>query len=116
MTERPPAVDVPARDALVAVAEVARRVSRHLCFPGDGPHDYDRVVEANRRVWRHYRDSKDLPEARNHAVPPGELAPEDISYYDNPHQRIVQLHQSFAETTTGFSYCSTWERGDARFR
>lgn len=116
MTARPPAVDVPARNELVAIAEGARQVSRHLWFPGDEPNDYDRVVEANRRVWRHYRDSKDLAEARNRAVPPEELAPEDVGYYDNPHQRLVQLHQGFAEMTTGFTYRSPWERGDARFR
>jgi hypothetical protein len=116
MTEHPPAVDVPARDELMAVAGSSRQVSRHLWFPGDEPHGYDRVVEANRRVWRHYRESKDLSAARNRAVPPEELAPEEVSYYNNPHQRIVQLHQSFAEMTTGFAYRSPWERGDAPFR
>lgn len=116
MTDRPPAVDVAAREKLGAVADRARQVSRHLWFPGDGPHDYDRAVEANRRVWRDYRDSKDLSEAQKRAVPPEALAPEDVSYYDNPHQRIVQMHQSWAEATTGFTYRSPWERSDARFR
>jgi hypothetical protein len=116
MTLRPPAVAVPARDELVAIAEGARQVSRHLWFPGDEPLDYDRVVEANRRVWQHYRDVKDLPEARERAVRPEELEPDDVRYYDNPHQRIVQLHQSFTEMTTGFTYRSPWERGDARSR
>jgi len=48
--------------------------------------------------------------------PPGELAPEEVGYYDNPHQRIVKLHQRFAEMTTGFAYRSPWERGDEPFR
>lgn len=116
MTQRPPLIDVPDRRELIAVADVSRQLSRHLWFPGDTPHQYDRVVEANRRVWRNYRDAKDLTKARNHAVTPDALQPEDVGYYDNPHRRLVELHQTSQEMTTGFRFLSPWERHDARFR
>ena len=116
MTRRQPRVDVPAREQLKAVAGRSRQVSSYLWFPGDGPHEYDRVTEANRRVWRNYREHHDLTRARGEAVPPSQLPTEEVGYYDNPLERIVGLHASSTEMTTGFTYRSPWERRDAQLR
>lgn len=116
MARNGPEVEVPARRELEATAALSRQVSAHLWFPHDEPHKYDRVQEANRRFFRHFREYRELGAARSIASPPSELTPSEIGYYDNPLQRVVGLHSSSIEMTTGFSYQSPWERADAQFR
>ena len=39
-----------------------------------------------------------------------------VRYYRNPLGRLVKLHQSYQEMSTGLMYQSPFERSDARFR
>lgn len=112
MASRPPVVEVGDADEVSALADAAATHASHLWFPGGRPHEYDRVTEANRRAWRPLREQKPLE------VPPRpeDLTDDEVGYYENPLRRLIALHTSAQEMTTGLSYRSPWERQDARTR
>ena len=116
MAEHPPVVEVAQVDEAHTAARRSRRLSAHLWFPGDLPHAYDRFIAANRAVWRHYREHRSLPDARAATPSPSALAEEDVDYYANPLTRLIGMHQSQHEMTTGNVYRSPWERPDANMR
>jgi hypothetical protein len=88
----------------------ADSTAAHLWFPGDVPHDFDYVEEANSRGVRGGRLV-----ARDRRPTPGELRPSQVRYYRNPLRRLISMHQSFQELT-GFAYRSPWPREDAQYR
>ena len=92
--------------------QIADGLAAHLWFPGDPPHAFDFVAEANSRVGGR---GKLVPVGGRHPTP-GELKPRQVRYYRNPLRRIIEMHRSFTELTTGFSYVSPWPRADAQFR
>lgn len=108
MSDQKPTIEVSNRATLEELATRAEELSEHLWFPGSQPHEWDRIQEANRRSWRSYRKGNGLGH-----VHPNDLDPRDIGYYENPLVRLVGLHGSFSEMTTGHSYTSAWERKDA---
>jgi hypothetical protein len=90
----------------------ARKRAAHLWFPPDGrPHEFDRIEEAHRRFARGYGKDSSAK-----VVDPRSLTDRAIRYYRNPLRRLIRMHESSTEWTTGLTYHSPWERRDARFR
>jgi hypothetical protein len=75
----------------------------HLWFPGQPKQPFDEYEAANRLAW----------EKRSEM--PRTIEP-DALYYTNPLYRIVNLHRSTGELTTGLTYQSPWPRSDAAGR
>lgn len=116
MAGNPPEVGLRERGRLMALGRRARELGPVLWLPGDDPHSYDRQDVANRQSWITYRQTGELPRAPHDAVK-GPEAPDDVPlYYANPMERLVGMHQSFTEMTTGRTYRSPWERDDASRR
>ncbi|WP_285730004.1 hypothetical protein [Nocardiopsis sp. ATB16-24] len=111
MADNSPRVGISDRDSLEALCDQAWDMSSHLWFPGQPPHGYDRFVEANRRGFRERRSG-----TFDRAVNPASLSEDEISYYDNPLQRLIRMHSSASEYMTGLVYQSPWHRNDARGR
>lgn len=88
----------------------AERAAAHLWFPGDQPHLYDYVEEANSRG---IRSGRMVP--RDRRPTPNQLRASQVRYYRDPLRRLVKMHRSFNEVT-GFGYTSPWPRADAQFR
>ncbi|MFE2750535.1 hypothetical protein ACFXGA_00875 [Actinosynnema sp. NPDC059335] len=110
MTLQKPSVEIDGRDGIEQACSAAWELSNYLWFPGQSPHAHDRYEEANRRAWAAYRETKQLQ-------PPGDpvsLSTDEIRYYQNPLRRLIALHSSKQEMTTGLSYVSPWPRTDAR--
>lgn len=109
MAGREPRVGIRGQEGFDAIAAQAEAVSAHLWFPGDGPHDFDRVEEANHRGLV---DRKLIPVGSHDRLRPDQLADDDVRYYRNPLTRIREMHFSSHEMT-GFPYRSPWQRQDA---
>lgn len=107
----PPKHALANRSAINRLISKANRVSAHMWFPGQSPHDFDRIAEANNR---NVPGRRALPPLTEH-TPPERIRPGTIRYYRNPLERLVALHRSQHELT-GWPYISPWNRQDARFR
>jgi hypothetical protein len=107
---RPPKVQLADWSSVEARVRTADAVAEHLWFPGDRPHHFDYVEEANSRGLRR---GKLVPAQRRPT--PSQLKVSQIRYYRNPLRRLIHMHASFQELT-GFAYRSPWPRQDARFR
>jgi hypothetical protein len=110
MAEREPSVGIDEWESTEQLCNEAWRLSSHLWFPGQEPHDYDRFHEANRRAFRERRSGGGAIESL------AELPAEQIGYYVNPLDRLVKLHSSVVERITGLTYKSPWHRGGAQLR
>jgi hypothetical protein len=91
----------------VARIKTADAVAAHLWYPGDDPHPFDNVQEAN---YRGLRRGKFVPWADRPT--PAQLKINQIRYYRHPFRRLVQMH-STAQEMTGFPYATLWPRQDA---
>ncbi|WP_433076622.1 hypothetical protein ACQP1P_32375 [Dactylosporangium sp. CA-052675] len=112
-TQRHPAVDIAdwatTRDRCDRVWD---EIS-YLWYPGHRPHDYDRVHEANKQSFAGVRAGDGAgPRPRD----PHSISDDEVSYYSDPMKRLVKMHTSFQELTTGIGFQSPWPREDARFR
>jgi hypothetical protein len=87
----------------------AEAASAHFWFLGVSPHDYDVWTARNALAFRAFR------EERQQIVPP-EPAAAEVAYPRDPLKRLVAMHSSTLEYTTGLVYTSPWHREDARFR
>lgn len=84
------------------------RASRHLWFPGQPAHEYDRVQEANNRRLSEGRRFVPIEKRTS----PQLIRSGEIRYYRNPLKRLVRLHCT-ANELTGWPYVSPWPRPDA---
>jgi hypothetical protein len=107
MEDRPPPLQVAGRTEVESVVRSANVRAGHLWFPGGSPHNYDRVVEMNRRHWR-ARSNDNLE------VDVSDVEDSEIAYYRDPMDRLRRMHQSSREMTTGIAYQSPW-RNPASF-
>ncbi len=98
----------PSVQADLAAAEAA---ASHFWFLSGGPHELDRFHEANSRMARGLRAGRAVVR-----VDPASLRPEQVRYYRNPLVRIVELHQTIRELSTGLAYVSPFPRSDAWHR
>jgi hypothetical protein len=110
MAERPPTVKIDNGDKITQLCDRAWNLSSYFWYPGQRPHDHDRFQEANRRGFRQRRAGNPLVET------PQSLSDDDIGYYAQPLQRLIELHCSKQELMTGFAYQSPWPRQDAQWR
>ena len=108
---RPPRAKISDPDSLRTLVRHADLISRHMWFPGQPPHDFDRVQEANNRKVI----GRKLPASLATRTPPDQVRSGTIRYYRNPLRRLIRLHSS-ANELTGFSYTSPWHRRDAFLR
>ena len=88
----------------------AQLASSYFWFLSGEPEMFDRIdtVHTPAGNWK--------PKWGPPKVDPGAITPVRIRYYRNPLGRLVNLHQSYQEMSTGLVYRSPFERQDARFR
>ncbi|WP_433221060.1 hypothetical protein ACQP00_19500 [Dactylosporangium sp. CS-047395] len=85
----------------------------YLWYSGHRPHHYDRVHEANKQAFASARAGDG---ARPCPRDPHSIPDDEVSYYSDPMERLVKMHTSFRELTTGIGFQSPLPREDARFR
>jgi hypothetical protein len=108
MSKRAPRVRIRDRAGIESDIAASRRLSAHLWFPPKGrPHLFDRIEEANSRF------AVSMREGKPRVVDPTSILERGIRYYRDPLRRIIRMHSSFTELTTGLSFRSPWERADA---
>lgn len=111
MTQRHPNIEIANWQSTKELCESAWRETSYLWFPGQTPHSYDRMQEANRRAFRMLQQG--TFEGRR-LIDPMSIPDEEIRYYRDPKHRLVALHSGFQEIMTGFSFISPWPRRDAQ--
>ena len=112
MTQHDPPVGITDWGRTESLCHEVWQTCSYLWFISHPPHQLDRIKEANRRVWENYRETKQLMPPIN----PASIPADEVRYYQDPLRRLVKLHQSATELTTGLGYRSPWERRDAQFR
>jgi hypothetical protein len=109
MSQRKPTVGIDGQHEIEALRFALERASSHLWFLGQGPSDYDRFQARNKAAWKGrsgdngWRERLHVPD-----VPDAE-----VGYYLNPLERLIAMHRSTQEMTTGLAYDSPWRRQDA---
>jgi hypothetical protein len=104
MSSRRPKVRLGDWDTVERHIKTADSTAAHLWFPGDPPHPFDRVQEANSRGLR-----RDKFVDRDKRPTPDQLKTSQIRYYKKPLRRLIEMHRSVSEMT-GFTYVSPWPR------
>lgn len=111
MARRAPRLTLRGWDAVMLEVREAQLAASYLWFLSGGPEAFDRIEtvhtppgDAPRLKWG--------PPRRN----PAKIRPTRVHYYRNPLDRLVKLHLSNREMSTGLVYQSPFERSDARFR
>ena len=96
-------------DVLMEVRE-AQLASSYFWFLSGEPEMFDRIdtVHTPPGNWK--------PKWGRPKVDPSAIRPVRVRYYRNPLRRVVKLHQSYREMSTGLVYRSPFERQDARSR
>jgi hypothetical protein len=92
----------------------AAALTAYFWWPGGRPHEFDRVKEANARMWHGRRGIPRIFPPK-HVTTPAQLRVDQVRYYRNPLRRLIDMHQSVNEYF-GFSYVSPWPRPDAQQR
>jgi hypothetical protein len=113
MAANPPSVPISGWPEIHNRCGLGDRLCRHLWFPGQGPHSYDRWVTANHNGFEILREDFSR---RGEVTRPEALEDTEVRYYSNPLQRLVAMHASAHDIITGFVYQSPWPRDDAQFR
>jgi hypothetical protein len=83
----------------------------YMWFPGHLPNAYDRITEANTRMFRMIGDGLD-----RQFIDPNSIPADEVGYYRDPLRRLIGLHSGFHEMMTSLSFVSPWLRRDAQFR
>jgi hypothetical protein len=96
-------------DVMIEVRD-AQIDASYFWFLSGGPERYDRIDTA------HTPAGNRRPKVGQPKVQPGAIHPSRVKYYRDPLKRLVGLHSSYTEMTTGLTYRSPFERGDARLR
>lgn len=117
MTLRRPEVSLADADEIAPLLETVEAQITHLWAPGRGPYAYDRVHEANQLVFDAYdaQHASGQPMVRPAIPDPRSLPEDEIRYYDDPLRRLIRLHASSTEMTTGLTWLSPWPRDDAQY-
>jgi hypothetical protein len=87
----------------------ARLATEYFWFLSGDPHQYDRIEEVHTRVWR--RRKWGPPDIDWRALPA-----ERVRYYPNPMERLVRMHHTTGEMSTGLVFQSPFDRSDAAYR
>lgn len=110
MSRRIPRLGLSGWDDVTLAVREARFASEHFWFLGDGPTMLDRIDTV------HTPRGNERPKLGRPKVDPVHLPDVKVRYYSDPMERLVRLHSSFQEMTTGLVYRSPFERSDSRFR
>jgi len=118
MTTREPRVELAGWDEVRGELAIAESQIAHLWPPGRPPYPYDKTHEANQRVFDIYDAQIAAKQSTTRpAIPdPRGLPDEEIRYYPDPLRRLVRLHATSTEGTTGLRWLSPWPRADAQYR
>jgi len=108
MTHRDPRVDLHNWDEVRRELDLAEAQIAHAWAPGRSPFAFDRVYETNQRVFDATAElhASGQPMSPQDGEDPRALRDDDIRYYADPLRRVVRLHQSWTEYTTGLSWVS----------
>jgi hypothetical protein len=110
MAGRPPRLGLANWEAVMSHVREARLASSHFWFLGDGPTMLDRIDTV------HTPPGRSKPKVGRPRIDPALLRSERVRYYSDPLDRLVRLHHTVGEMTTGLVYNSPFERPDARSR
>jgi hypothetical protein len=110
MARRRPRLGLKDWDEVTIAIEEARRASSYFWFLDDGPTMLDRIDTV------HTPRGRARPKVGRPKVDPLTMAAATVRYYSDPMERLVRLHASSQELTTGLAFRSMFERQDARFR
>jgi hypothetical protein len=110
MTRRTPAIGLSRWDDVMLDVREARLASSYFWFLGDGPTMLDRIDTV------HTPRGRQKPKVGRPDIDPARLPDSKVKYYSDPMERLVRLHQSWQELTSGLYFKSPFEREDARFR
>jgi hypothetical protein len=111
MSKRTPTVGIADEQDLHELQHSLEQSSGHFWFVGQKPSAYDRFQARNKAAWKQHRTV-----GWGERIPIPDLNDEEVGYYSDPLQRLVNLHGSTQELSTGLVYQSPWPRDDARFR
>jgi hypothetical protein len=110
MTRRRPAIGLSGWDTVMFDVQLAQSASSYFWFLGAGPTMLDRIDTV------HTPRAGQRPKIGRPNVDPATLRGERVKYYADPLSRLVKLHYSSQEMTTGLYFRSEFERSDAQFR
>ena len=110
MARRDPPIVLRDWDNALAEVRGAQLASSYFWFLSGEPEMFDRIdtVHTPPGNWK--------PKWGPPRFDPTAIKPVRVRYYRNPLGRLVKLHQSYHEMSTGLVYRSPFEREDARFR
>ena len=107
MARRQPKLAIAQWDAIDFEVRDARLAASHFWFLGGAPTPLDRVDHV------HTPPGKTKPKWGRPKVDPAAVPEARVRYYVDPLDRIVRLHASFQEMSTGLIYQSPFPRSDA---
>ena len=110
MTRRTPAIGLSRWNDVMLEVREAQFASNYFWFLGDGPTMLDRIDTV------HTPRARQKPMVGRPTIDPAYLPDDNVRYYSDPLKRLVRLHQSSQEMTTGLTFRSPFERPEARFR
>jgi hypothetical protein len=110
MTRRAPRLGLSRWADVEAEIRAARLASEHFWFLRGEPTMYDRMDTV------HTPPGRSVPKWGRPRVDPATIKSGRVRYYSDPLDRLVKLHASYQEMSTGLSYRSPFERLDARNR
>jgi hypothetical protein len=110
MAKRPPRLVLARWGEVEKDVMEARRASSYFWFLGEGPTMRDRINTL------HTPPGRTKPGVRRPAIDPATLPIGRVKYYSDPLERLVSLHRTDQELTTGLVHQSPFERADARYR
>jgi hypothetical protein len=110
MARRSPRFVLRGWDQVVTDVREAQAAASYFWFLSGGPEMFDRIdtVHTPPGNWK--------PKWGRPSRDPTAIKPVRVRYYRNPLERLVKLHQSNQEMSTGLIYRSRFERSDARLR
>lgn len=112
---RPPQTRIRDWPRIQRAIHAADRDTRHFWFLGrSGPHWYDRVRSVEDAMFEVAGGRGNILKVPQ--IDPRSLTLEQIHYEPNPLGRLVGMHSSYQEMTTGTWYESPWPRGGALVR
>lgn len=110
MARRAPALTLNDWDEFQTDVREAQLASSYFWFLSGGPEAFDRVDTV------HTPPGNMKPRWGPPRVDPAAMRSARIRYYRNPLERLVKLHKSYQEMSTGLAYHSPFQRSDAARR
>jgi hypothetical protein len=107
MARRDPRLNLRDWDVVTAEVRSAQADTAYFWFLSGGPTMYDRIDTA------HTYPGNARPKFGGPRVDPSAIRPVRVRYYRDPLNRLVKLHQSYGEATSGLVHRSPFERADA---